>query len=75
MKQFKVLAEIDGKTEEFIIFADRWAYEKSTRIFTFENNYSIVALFRNNVKAVIEITDELSKDTLKKCIDEKKESR
>ena len=68
MKEYKVFVEIDGKTKEFYVYADRFEYQTDTGICVFARgkgaDYEIVALFKNSIKAIICNTEEYKKRAL-----------
>ena len=70
MKEYKVYADIDGKTKEIFIYADGFEYHKDGDFCIFERgkgeDYEIVALFKNNIKAIVCNTDEMNKRVLDK---------
>ena len=70
MKEYKVYADIDGKTKEIFIYADGFEYHKDEDICTFirgkGEDFEIVALFKNNIKAIICNTAEMNKRVLDK---------
>jgi len=74
MKEYRVYADIDGKTKEFFIYADGFEYsrDKNTHICTFSRGtgagYEVVALFNNNIKAIICNTEEMSKCVLETVV-------
>lgn len=57
MKEYKVYADIDGKTKEFFIYADGFEYHMDVNICTFVRgkgaDFEIVALFKNNIRVII----------------------
>ena len=68
MKEYKVYADIDGKTKEIFIYADGFEYHRDDNICLFTRGkgevFEIVALFKNNIKAIICNTEEISKRVL-----------
>lgn len=72
MKEYKVYADIDGKTKEFFIYADGFEYHIDNNICTFVRgkgaDFEIVALFKNNIRAIICNTGEMSKRVLEKVV-------
>lgn len=72
MKEYKVYADIDGKTKEFFIYADGFEYNRDDNICFFARgkgaDYEIVALFKNNIKAIVCNTEEISKCVLEKAV-------
>lgn len=68
MKEYKVYADIECKTKEFFIYADGFEYHREDNICLFtrgkNEDFEIVALFKNNIKAIICNTEEISKRVL-----------
>lgn len=72
MKEYKVYADIEGKTKEFFIYADGFEYRIDDDICIFSRGkgaaFEIVALFKNNIKAIVCTTEEISKRVLEKAV-------
>lgn len=70
MKEYKVYVDIDGKTKEFFIYADGFEYRIDDNIVAFSRgkgaDYELVAMFINNIKAIVCNTEEMSKRVLEK---------
>ena len=72
MKEYKVYADIEGKTKEFFIYADGFEYHRDDNICIFTRGngaaFEIVALFKNNIKAIVCNTEEISKRVLETVV-------
>lgn len=68
MKEYQVYADIEGKTKELFIYADGFEYRIDDNIAVFSRgkgaDYEIVAMFVNNIKAIVCNTEERNKRML-----------